>query len=302
MYKNNWLSWSYDDVKFGHKTHPFADFTLNFNPSIRGAVKSFREELINNAKLIRDSYTGKFDLLLSGGADSEVVLRVHHELKIPINVFVFQYENDYNHRDVAYAKRICQELDVKYNVIDFNLQKFIENDAYNLWLECYPSNVARLPHLKMLDHLDNIPIIGSGEPEWHNINGKWMFELYEGSFVWQVHQHFKGRTVLADWFNYSPEVTASYMKNPLVWNLINDRFSPYKKSVEIKWQVYNYYWPAIKMRTKLVGFEGQGPSGTIGAEFMKEFNQQYVTNKTSDARMYYTHEELIKMLYAEFEK
>lgn len=297
MYKNNWISWSYDGIELGKKTHPSADFSLTFNPIIQSPVKSLREELLNNAKLIRDTYTGNFDLLLSGGADSEVVLRVYHELKIPVNVFVFRYEKEYNYRDVAYAQQICQELDVKYTLIDFNLQKFIENDAYNLWLECYPSNVARLPHLKMLDYLDNIPIIGSGEPEWFKINGKWLFELSEGSFIQQIHQYHKGRVVLADWFNYSPEVTASYMQNPLVWNLINDKFSPYKKSAEIKWQVYNYCWPALKMRTKLIGFEGKGDSGTIEPEFMREFNQTYIGNQTSNTRLFYTNNELINLLY-----
>jgi hypothetical protein len=300
MYKNNWLTWSYDSVIKGNKTHPSAKFELHFKPTIFGKVESYYDELVNNAKLIRDTYTGKFDLLLSGGVDSEVVLRIYHSLGVPINVFIFQYENNYNYRDVAHAKRICEELNVKYKLIDFNLEKFVENDAHDLWLECYVANVCRLPHLKMLEYLDNIPIIGTGEPEWHKINGKWLFELSEGSFTWQIHQYHKGRTVIADWYNYSPEVAASYMHLPIVQQLFNNNFYNHKTTVAIKGQIYQQYWPSLELRTKLVGFEGDGPTYNIEPPFMKQFNEQYIIKTGWGTQFYYNPNELTALLYTEF--
>lgn len=302
MYKNNWITWSYDDVVKGKKTNPSSEFQLHFKPIISGKVKSYYDELVNNAKLIRDTYTGKFDLLLSGGVDSEVILRIYHSLGITINVFIFQYENNYNYRDVIHAKRICQELNVSYKLIDFNLQHFVENDAYDLWLQCYAKNVARLPHLKMLDYLDNTPIIGTGEPEWHKVKGSWKFELSEGSFVWQIHQYHKGRTVLADWYNYSPEVTASYVQQPIVQQLINNNFPEHTTTVTFKGQIHQQYWPSIRLRPKLVGFEGNNASSIIEPEFMKEFNKQHITEQVTRAQFYYNVDQLTTLLYTEFEK
>jgi hypothetical protein len=301
MYKNNWLTWSYDGNILGNKTHPLAKFELDIKPTISKKVQSYYNELVNNAKLIRDNYTGKFDLLLSGGVDSEVILRIYHSLGVPINVFIFQYENNYNYRDVAHAKRICQELNVSYKLIDFNLQQFVENDAYDLWHQCYSKNVARLPHLKMLDYLDNIPIIGTGEPEWHLVKNKWLFELSEGSFVWQIHQYHKGRTVLADWYNYSPEVTASYMQQPIVRQLANNKFPEHTTTVTFKGQIHQQYWPSIQLRPKLVGFEGNNVSSTIEPEFMRNFNQKYIDNRETGAQFYYTPAELTRLLYVESE-
>lgn len=301
MYKNNWLTWSYDGKDKSNKTCSSAKFELKFTPTIKSPVESYHNELINNAKLIRDTYSGKFDLLLSGGVDSEVILRIYHDLGVPVNVFIFRYENNYNYRDVEHAKRICEELNVNHKLIDFNLEKFVQNDAHDLWLECYPQNVCRLPHLKMLDYLDNIPIIGTGEPEWHNVKGKWLFELSEGSFTWQIHQYHKGRIVLADWYNYSPEVTASYAQHPVVRVLINNSLSKHTTTVDIKGQVYQQYWPSLQLRPKLVGFEGTGSAFNIAPEFMKEFNRQHITEQVTRAQFYYNVDQFTALLYTESE-
>ena len=96
FYKDNWLAWTYDDVKFGNKTTPQSRFEFQFKKTIKQPLKSHKQELLENTRIIRDSFNEPFDLLFSGGVDSEIVLRCHVELKIPINVFIFKYEKDYN--------------------------------------------------------------------------------------------------------------------------------------------------------------------------------------------------------------
>ena len=44
FYKDNWLSWSYDDVKFGKKLHPKAKFEFQFKQIINRPLKSHKEE------------------------------------------------------------------------------------------------------------------------------------------------------------------------------------------------------------------------------------------------------------------
>jgi asparagine synthetase B (glutamine-hydrolysing) len=123
FYKNNWLTWYYNEVAYGPKTTLDSKFDIKITPTITRQVKSYKEELLTNASLIRDSFNEPFDLMLSGGVDSEVILRCYLELKIPINVFVFRYENNYNLPDVTHALRICKELNVTPTVIDFNFVK-----------------------------------------------------------------------------------------------------------------------------------------------------------------------------------
>ena len=108
FYRDNWLTWNYDNGEaYGPKVKPSSKFNITLKNVITRPIKSYHEELLENAKAIRDTFTGDLDLLFSGGIDSEIILRVYHDLKIPINVYIFKYENNYNHKELAHAFRIC---------------------------------------------------------------------------------------------------------------------------------------------------------------------------------------------------
>ena len=78
FYKDNWFSYSYDSVLFGHKNTTNSEFTIELSPTVT-RVKSYYEELKDNAIRIRDMFTGSLDLLFSGGIDSEGVLRIYND-------------------------------------------------------------------------------------------------------------------------------------------------------------------------------------------------------------------------------
>jgi hypothetical protein len=297
FYKNNWLTWYYNEVAYGPKTTLDSKFDIKITPTITRQVKSYKEELLTNASLIRDSFNEPFDLMLSGGVDSEVILRCYLELKIPINVFVFRYENNYNLPDVTHALRICKELNVTPTVIDFNLQKFFENDAYDIWTTGYYLNSGRLPHMKMIEFMDNIPIMGDGEPMWIFKNNEWKFELDEVCHSQSIRCKTIGRSVIADWYEYSPEVIISHMKHPMIQELMQTPSTP-KQYVETKYQLHKQLWNSIEIRTKYVGYEGNLKPGMNSSKpsFMLEFNKLYNDHRSSTS-FYYTKQELINALH-----
>ena len=92
-YRDSWFTWYYDGAEYGPKLHPESKFEITFKKVITRPLKSYREELLLNTQIIADTFNGPFDLMFSGGVDSEVILRCHKELGIPINVFIFRYEN-----------------------------------------------------------------------------------------------------------------------------------------------------------------------------------------------------------------
>ena len=297
FYKNNWLTWYYDNVEYGPKGTPTSKFEIQIKPTITRPVKSYKEELLLNASLIRDLFNEPFDLMLSGGVDSEVILRCYLELKIPINVFVFRYENNYNLPDVTHALRICKELNVIPTVIDFNLQKFFENDAYDIWTTGYYLNSGRLPHMKMIEFMDNIPIMGDGEPMWIFGNNEWKFELDEVCHSQSIHCKTIGRPMIADWYEYSPEVIISHMNHPIIHSLMQTP-STHKHYVETKYQLHKQLWNSIEIRTKYVGYEGELKPGMNSSKpsFMLEFNKLYNDHRSSTS-FYYTKQGLINALH-----
>lgn len=299
FYKDNWLAWTYDGVKFGNKTTPQSKFEFQINKTILRPLKSHKQELLENTRVIRDSFNEPFDLLFSGGVDSEIVLRCHVELKIPINVFIFKYEKDYNCHDVRHALRICEELNVTPTVIDFDLAKFFETDAYDIWKMGYFHKAGMLPHLKMIEYLDNIPVLGDGVPAWSFKDSKWQFELNEADHSQSIYGIAIARPMIGCWFEYSPEVILSHMRLPNMQRLINNAVPGDQFSFDItKYYLYKKIWPEIHIRVKRNGFEGNNtiPKQCAVQELL-EFQKIYINSiNISHNTSLYNKQQLISLL------
>ena len=292
FYKDNWMTWYYDGVERGPKTSPDSIWSLSFKKTITRPIKSYKEELLSNAAVLRDQFAEPFDLLLSGGVDSEVILRCYHELKIPVNVFIFRYENNINRQECLRALQVCSELNVIPTVIDFNLEKFFENDAYDIWKTGYYASAGRLVYLKFLDYLDNIPILGDGDLECFYENNRWSFQIRELEYAVTVYSTKINRTVIADWYHYSPEVIISHMETPIVSKML-DNVLPMLSYSEVKYFLYKSIWPQIEIRKKKSGWEIDSINSI--PPFMEEFNRTYTSNMKF--RKYsFTQKEFINLL------
>lgn len=297
FYKNNWLSWKYDNIEYSTKNSIDSDFDLTLKKTIYYDTMSYYDELCENARNLRDLIDGPLDLLFSGGIDSEVILRIYLDLKIPINVFVFKYKDMLNHREFNHAVKVCTDLNVNHTVIDFDVKKFFENEAYDIWNRCYCNSSGWLPHMKMTEYLDNTPIIGSGEPYWKRLDdGTWMFELDEGSKFWTLYHKSIGRTAITDWYEYRPEIIISHMKIPKMQELITDQKFGKLSTVSSKALIHKDYWNDIVDRPKMVGFEKDKPAGKKSKpDFMLEFERQY-TDKVESKSFRFSSKEIIDAL------
>lgn len=300
FYKNDWFSWSYNGIKAASRPDLQADFKFNINPTITLPLKSFKEELLENTRLIRDKFVEPFDLMLSGGGDSELVLRCHHELKIPMNVFTFRYENDYNLPDVRNAIKICDDLGIKLNIIDFNVTKFFENDADALWNKTFTKRPGRLVIMKLTEYLDNIPVTGDIAPYWKFQDNKWQFEIFEDMFSQTNFAVATGRTIITDWFQHSSEVLLTFMQHPRMRALI-DSNKEINSTVfhKTKYYIYNDLWRQILPRLKRNGFEGDNliPE-QCGIPIMTEYYKK-ITDPNEEFT-YYDRQELTRLLVRDY--
>lgn len=306
FYKNNWFSWNYEDgPEYGPKLHPAAKFNITLRNTIDRPVKSYYEELLENAKVIRDTFSGPLDLLFSGGVDSEIILRVYRELKIPINVYTFKYENDYNLIEHTHALKSCEKLGVTPRIVDFNLQKFFENEAYDIQQKVFACATGWLPHMKMTEYCDGTPMIGSGEAyirrRSRDMSKKfpWVFELDEKCHHWAVYHKTINRPCITDWYEYSPELIVSYFDLPFVQQLLNDEVPGKLSNESTKGQVHQEYWPDLELRPKLIGFEGPIPdkSKSDVQPFMLDFGKKYMWKVVPNQEPYiFSQEELLSRI------
>jgi hypothetical protein len=271
---NDWLTWTFDGIKYGKRDTKKSIFKIQANIISHTPVKSYYEEIYNNAIAMRDTYSEPFDVLLSGGIDSEVVVRTFKDLGISHNTFIFKYENNYNYRDVVSATEICKSLNIPYKIIDFNLEHYYENDAYDYFKKSNTTRASRLPHLKFFDYLDNIPVMGDAEPYWkrdlasdYSKKSEWRFVLGEEGHSCSMYLYNQGRESICDWYEFTSNLIPAFNNLPLMQQLLSDQLHGRQSCWSSRVPIHQALWPDIKPKIKLVGYEQDKVAGSY-PEFM----------------------------------
>jgi len=251
---------------------------------------------------MRDNFKEPFDLCLSGGTDSEVVARVFKDVGIKHNTFIFRCENNINIRDVNSATELCQQLNIPFKIIDFNLEKFYKDEALSLLKKTFMPHCGRLPRIKFIDYLDNLPIFCDGESYWKRLlegdytkKSEWHFYFTEDAHSVSIYTQNINRTVIGDWYEYTPEVIITYLTLPYINELLDDKIYGKTSTISSKAHIHQQIWQDLVYKPKLIGYEGE--NGTVGSrpKFMDSFYYQHmgnIKNKTYS----YNQENLLKLL------
>lgn len=299
---DSWLSWSFNDKPYGLRTSKDDVYKIHVDKSkIVGTAKSYKEELYDTARMMRDYHTGTFDVLLSGGIDSEVVVRTFKDLGISHNTFIFRYENNINHRDVSSAIEIATCLNIPYTIIDFNLEKFYKEDAYPLFQRSGCIRAGRLPHLRFCEIVDNIPVMGDAEPYWWRVlqsdydqPSEWIFPLNESNHNVSMYMQSLGKANICDWYEFNPNLIKAFNNLPIIQDLINDRLFGKTSCWTSRIPIHSEIWPDIKHKHKLTGYEGENFTG-VYPSYITEL-QEIMTNQIGDGNEYwFTYNQLIEL-------
>ena len=283
FWKNDWLQYCYDGVKdLKIKKTPSSVWNLSIKKTIDRPIKSYQEELILNAQAVRDNFAEPFDLMLSGGVDSEIVLRSYILAKIPINVFIFKFKEDINKHDLIEAYKTCDIYGVKPKVIEFDLKKFFEQDAESMWPKAHFAHGGYMINMKLIEYLDNIPIIGDGinadnfDIQKKNCN----VVIHEKHFAGAVYGNMINRPIISSWYDYSPELTASFLNlNLHKWKkhkLINPPFT--NANLHKLKYINSNKLLGTRIRDKLFGWE-LSVTEKVPHRYVQEFTNNFIKNK-----------------------
>lgn len=297
--EDNWYKWKYGDGPiFGRQTAN-DEFRTFYNPGRQiSHVESFKEELSNAARSTLEHYPGlRPCVLFSGGADSELVIRAYLEIGIKPDVLIFRFEKDYNIHDVSYAVTICLMLNVDYKIVDFNIEKFFENDAEHISELAQIDRPRALPHLKFMEYTDQLAIYGIGDPRWARLNddyskkGNWVLIDQEHDTSWDKYIIHQNKPAIAQWFKWTPELVLAYLKLEWFNNLINDKYQHKLGVTSTKLLGYKEAYPTMIDRSKYTGFEKVDP-------LINEF-EQFLIKKYGSLPFRHTHVRTLEQLYAE---
>ena len=257
----NWHSWQYGNNKLFRRQHNTDKFNIVLTPLNR-PIKSFKEELILAAKSVLETFPNiRPTIMFSGGADSELVLRTYLSIGANPKVCIVRYENDYNLYDVSYAITVCSMLDVEFDIIDFNLQKFYENDAEQISEIAQIDRPRALVYCKFLEMIEHMPIIGEGDPYWVRLDddysrkGNWVYRESETFIGWYKYANYLNKPSVPQFFKWTPELVLSHTKLSWFTKLINDEYYGKLGTNSTKLLGYREIYPDMIKRAKKTGFE-----------------------------------------------
>lgn len=259
---NNHLKYYINDRLYGFREHPYEKFTVDVGKIDKDhySKSNWVQEQYRIAELVTHDFGSDFNVMFSGGTDSEIVLRALKHIGAKPNVFFIRFNNGYNHTDYLEAIRITDDMNIKFNVIDFDVVQFYKSGQateFSKDIQC-----RQMAYLVVLHHILklNTPSIMGGELFFQrttNIDGgKWHYSFRENEDGAAMRFSIKYNIPLVnEWFSYTPEVMAYYIMNPKIQNLFNDRYNYKLGSPSTKNSILREYMPEIVCSMKLTGYE-----------------------------------------------
>ena len=286
--ENNWYSWQYDKQELFGRQSGTAKFKTHYS-KFTGIVQNFKTELELAAASTLDHFPGlRPQVFFSGGVDSELILRSYLAIGANPEVFIVRYENDLNLHDISYAIVICEILGVKYNLVDFNLQKFYENDAELIAEQAQIDEPRMLPHLKFSECADELVIVGDSDVSWARLNedystkSTWVARDYEFDIGLDKYSILHNRTAIHGWWRWTPGLVLSYTKLNWFNRLINDEFDGKAGVNSTKMTGFKEMFPDLIPRPKYTGFEQIQPVITEFENYLSKKNGGLIYRQETD--------------------
>ena len=258
--------------------------------SIKREIDSYDIEVINNAKLIKEISSKKIIVALSGGIDSEVVCLAFLKSNIDFETLTVQYTDNKNAYDCYFAKKFCQENNIKQHIITVNPENFYTDIISKYQKQnVFAHSIYRYLQIYLLDisnQLNGIGICCAGEQLFYTfdniINVK--YEPLHIPLNWLRENNILG---VPSFYLFSPEIQAAYYKDPLIKFLLGDSkyfvsHPPLGFSAE-KILLFHKFFNLVR-RKKMIGYEEIIPLKNRLETTLKQFydNSSYFYKPVSE--------------------
>lgn len=261
-----------------YKRNPNDRFVIRY-PRCQRPPQSWRSECLAQARYLAIEKKHKCSVLLSGGIDSEVVVRAFHESGSPFQITILRMKDGLNSHDLEWALEICEDVKVKPEFIDIDLAEFYGSlEILEIAKKMQISAAMNLLQCKMMIEVSRrgyFPITGNGDILIRYFRDGWYIHYTEVvsrlALCPEIYK-FEGCPFF---FQANPELLLSYlMESELTsfaesftnkssnWNPVYRHFGYYppedKKRSEvyrpIKLGIYQKNF-SVKSRPKYTGFE-----------------------------------------------
>lgn len=267
---NNHLCYTIGDRKFGFRENPYEHYKVSVGAIDRDYYKksNWLKEQYRTADTIYKEFGKDLVVMFSGGTDSEIVLRSFLKIGVVPRCCFINFIGDYNIEDRIVAQKICDDLNVKLEVLDFDILGYYNSGQAHEFAESIQCRqIAYLTVYHWINQLQAPSVMG-GEMFLRRhtdiTGGKWYYVIREnedGSAMRFTNKY--NVPLVNEWFSYTPEMMGYYLDHPGIQSLINTRLNYKLASVSSKNAILKSLMPEIvdKVKThgyeKLMGFNGE---------------------------------------------
>lgn len=258
---SNHLQYSVGGREFGYREQPWEQYKVTMgsvDPDIY-RTSNWREELKRTADSVYKEFGKDLVVFLSGGTDSEIVVRNFLEIGVKPKCAIIKFDGNYNDYDVLEAQKIAVELDLDLEILDFDVIDFHmsgEAKEFGAAIQC--------PQVTYLTVYHNIlklgaPAVMGGElllskkikqnPEWY-----YTFRELEDASAMRFSELYN-LPLVNEWFSYTPEMVLYYLEHPTIVDLVNNKIEYKLSSVSSKNRILQGLYPDTRRKLKTHGFE-----------------------------------------------
>ena len=259
---NNHLKYSVGGRLFGKRETGIEKYQVSLGQIDPDEYRktSWRQELRRTANLVLQDLGRDLVVFLSGGTDSEIVVRNFLEIGFKPKCAIIRFKDDYNDYDVQSAEELCKELDIDLMYLDFDVKDFYYSGrAAELATEIQCCQITYLTVYENIRKL-SAPAIMGGElflakkVERKNKFWYYVFRENEDASAMRFSNHYQ-IPLVNEWFSYTPEMILHFLNDQKMRQLIADRIPHKLSSVSSKNKILKNLFPEIKERIKTHGFE-----------------------------------------------
>jgi hypothetical protein len=297
---NNHYQHFIDGELFGVRTNKFQQYTTDIGSVVDWDYyrkNDFNAERLRIAQLQYNDLGADLVLFVSGGLDSEIMVRSYVEQGLKPLCIVIKFRGDYNLSDVDEAVSLLTELDVPYKVIDYDVKEFYHSGrAAELAKEI---QCELLPFLVFFDVSRTLgaPTVLGGELLIEKYRGKnqvpgWVLrnlENYEAAHV--RFSRIYNIPFIIEWFSYTPEIMLYYLDRPIIQRLTSPA-SPYWSITPVKNKILTSLVPGLRKKSKGTGYENLKAL----LHESKQMLGALMPENIGDTRPYLTYEQVLSKL------
>jgi len=259
---NNYLKYSIGGREYGYRETPTEKYEVSLG-SIdvdQYRTSSFENELHRTAQLVREDFGKDFVLFLSGGTDSEIVLRNFIAIGIKPRCVIIKFEDNYNIGEIYEAREIAKELDVKLDVINFDVKNFFYSGEAAEFGEQIQS--TQITYIMVYKHILQLgfPAVMGGEAgltrQVNKDNSYWYYAFRENEDASAMRFSNKFKIPLVnEWFSYTPELLLYYLESEDIQKLVSERYNYKLTAASSKNRILAKLYPYFRQKFKKHGFE-----------------------------------------------